>query len=211
MTETQEPSLQLPLHAPPCANNSSWNSHTRRRRFLALSSDLGHTRPDDGLVVPWSTSPENLVLIRHHTRHLGFHTPKNSCWCHLTSPDDVIKHASPSPRLRHVIGWHQRLCCPIRDPTRTMYPLTLTWTSWLWLWLFALTFDQNSKFPYSVFRVNSNFGLRFFIWNSKIGQLAHSSLWFLQRHCSWYFQVIFSYLVNLKPLSSFRLEFEGGC
>ena len=48
-------------------------------------------------------------------------------------------------------------------------------------------------------------------WSSEIGQLAYSSLWFLQRHSSRHLQVIFLYLSNLKPSSSFYLEFEGGC
>ena len=45
-----------------------------------------------------------------------------------------------------------------------------------------LTKSQNFRqgLSCSVFRVDSNFELHFFIWSSKIGQLAHSSLWFLQ-------------------------------
>ena len=76
-----------------------------------------------------------------------------------------------------------------------------------------LTKSQNfwQCLSYSVFRVNSNFELRFFVWNSKIDQLAHSSLWFLQRHYSWHLQEIFSCLSNLTPSSSLRLEFEGEC
>ena len=44
-----------------------------------------------------------------------------------------------------------------------------------------LTKSQNFRqgFSCSIFRVDSNFELRFFVWSSKIGQLAHSSLWFL--------------------------------
>ena len=82
------------------------------------------------------------------------------CWCHLTSPDDVITprqqprkhvHVSPSPRQRHVIGCRQRLYCSTRDPTQKLgtnpdqYPLTFTLDQ-LTL-TFALTFNQKSKFP----------------------------------------------------------------
>ena len=76
-----------------------------------------------------------------------------------------------------------------------------------------LTKSQNFRhgLSCSVFRVDSNFELCFFVWNSKIGQLAHSSLWFLQRHYSWHLQEIFLCLSNLKPSLSFCLEFEGGC
>ena len=76
-----------------------------------------------------------------------------------------------------------------------------------------LTKSQNFRqgLSCSVFRVDSNFELHFFVWSSKIGQLTHSSLWFLQRLYSWHLQEIFSCLSNLKPSSSFRLEFEGGC
>ena len=65
---------------------------------------------------------------------------ENCCWCHLTSPDDVITpcqqsckhiHISPSPRQRHIIGWWQQLYCSTCDPTQipgtdsNQYPLTL--------------------------------------------------------------------------------------
>ena len=103
------------LHAPPCATWVSGFCSTRR----------------------WTT----------HTRHPRL---ENWCWCHLTSLDDVItarqqpckhrhvsprhviSHVSPSPCQRHVIRMSQRCCSPIRDrtrnlePTRAMYPLTLT-------------------------------------------------------------------------------------
>ena len=102
-----------------------------------------------------------------------------SCWCHMTSPNDVISprqqprkhiHVSPSPRQRHVIGWRHRIYCTARDPSRKpgtdpdQYPLTLTWTSWLWLWLwlFALTFDQKSKFPTGPILLS--FSRRFQFW-----------------------------------------------
>ena len=79
-TQTCSPAYrdQNPRTRPPTAaaratthDNDSWNSHTRRRRFLTLSSDLSHTRRQDGLVVPRSTWAENLVIIRRHTRNLG--------------------------------------------------------------------------------------------------------------------------------------------
>ena len=102
-TKTQEPDRQRQPHAPSRADNGSWNSHTRRHRFSTPSLDLSHTHCQDGLVVHRSTWPENLVVIRRCTRFQappGFLTfppcasehctAKNCCWCHLTSPDDVI-------------------------------------------------------------------------------------------------------------------------
>ena len=52
-----------------------------------------------------------------------------------------------------------------------------------------LTKSQNFQNGLSclVFRVDSNFRLCFFIWSFEIGQLAHFSLWFLQRHSSRHF------------------------
>ena len=100
-------------------DNGSWNSHTRRRRFLTLSSDLSHTSRQDGLVVPRSTWLENLVIIRRFTcqhappgylsrRHApvhAFHAPKDSCCCHLMSSLHVNSYASTSTSvLVHVIG-----------------------------------------------------------------------------------------------------------
>ena len=114
VTKTQEPDLQRQLHAPPSADNSSWNSHTRRRRFSTPSLDHSHTRRQDGLVVHRSTWLENLVVIRHCTRQLGFwlllHAPVNiACSCHaskiaadviwrqqMTSSLHVSSHASTS-------------------------------------------------------------------------------------------------------------------
>ena len=133
-----------PPTAAACAENGSWNSHTRRRRFSTPNLDLSHTRRQDGLVVHRFTWPENLVVIRRCTRH---HTPPRflafppragehcmllpcteiCCWCHLTLPDDVITphqqpckhiHISPSPCQRHIIGWRQRLYCSTHDLTR---------------------------------------------------------------------------------------------
>ena len=48
------------------------NYHTRRRRFSTPRSDLSHTRHQDGLVVPRSTWPKNLVILRTYTRHRVF-------------------------------------------------------------------------------------------------------------------------------------------
>ena len=62
-------------HAPPRAANSFGKSLTRRLRFLTSRSSSWSTRHPDGLVVHRSTSPENLVVIRHCTRlhaPLGF-------------------------------------------------------------------------------------------------------------------------------------------
>ena len=93
------------------------------------------------------------------------------------------------------------------DPTQTtIWPVSTNhWLRPSLILIFALTFDQKLKF------LKWPILLSFFIWSSEIGQLANSSLWFLQRHSSWHLQVIFSCLFNLKPSSSFRLEFEGGC
>ena len=131
----QNPGTRPPTEAARATthDNGSWNSHTRRRRFLTLSSDLSHTRRQDGLVVPRSTWPENLVMIWRHMRQNvphGYlschHVPVHSCCCHLTSSDDIITprqqpykhlHISPSPCQRHVIGWCQWLCCSTCDPT----------------------------------------------------------------------------------------------
>ena len=66
--ETQKLNLQLQPHVPPRADNGSWNSHTRRRRFSTPRLDLSHTRHQEGLVVHRSTWPENLVVIRRGTR-----------------------------------------------------------------------------------------------------------------------------------------------
>ena len=139
-TKTQEPDLRRQQHEPSRADNGSWNSHTRRRKFSTPSLDLSHMRYQDGLVVHWSTWPENLVVIRCYTLP---HTQSGYLSCHhapihattrllrakefmLMSSGDVITpsqqpckhlHISLSLRQRHVIGWHQWLCCSTRDPT----------------------------------------------------------------------------------------------
>ena len=96
-------------------------------------------------------------------------------------------HVSPSPCQRHVIGWRHRLYCSTRDPTRNrpgpvsvdfdLGPVDFDFDFLRW----PLTKSQNFRqgLSCSVFRVDSNFELCFFSWSSKIGQLAHSSLWFL--------------------------------
>ena len=64
---------------------------------------------------------------------------------HSTSAAMQDDHISRSPCQRHVIGWRQRLYCPIHDSTRKpgtdpdQYPLTLTLiqltlTFWVDLW-----------------------------------------------------------------------------
>ena len=165
-------------------------------------------------------------LTRTHTRRRVF----------VSSPRIETRRHAPSTRQRtdaDVIRWHhhstsacharprprQRMCCPICYPTQKLRtdpnhasvdfnPGLVDFDFLRW----PLTISQNFQkgLSCSFFRVDSNFGLRFFIWSSEIGQLAHS-LWFLQRHFSRHLQVIFSCLFNLKPSSSFRLEFEGGC
>ena len=91
VTKTQEPDLQRQLHAPPSADNSSWNSHTRRRRFSTPNLDLSHTRRQDNLVVHRSTWPENLVVIRYYTRH---HVPPGF----LAAPPRASEHCTLLPR-----------------------------------------------------------------------------------------------------------------
>ena len=127
-----------------------------------ISSCVAHPLATRAVLSPMSTTnlpTEEMWLstnvARAFMRHLDFwlllHVPvnithpchmlKHCCWCHLTSPDDVITpcqqprkhvHVDPSPRQRHIIRMSQRLCSLIRDrpgnpePTRTMYSLTLT-------------------------------------------------------------------------------------
>ena len=107
-------------------------------------------------------------------------------------------HISPSPCQWHVIGWRHWLCCSTCDLTQTrnrpgpvsvdydLGPVDFDFLRW------PLTKSQNFQhgLSSSVFRVDFNFGFCFFIWNSEIRQLAHSSLWFLQRHYSRHLQMI---------------------
>ena len=145
-------------HAPPRAAVSFKKSLTCRLRFLTSRSSSWYTRRPKGLHVHRSSELETPALIRPYTRPhapLGFlASPSRAgrlstrlphteiiCWCHLTSPDDIINprhqprkhvHVSPSPRHRHVIGWRQWLHCSTCDPTQKpetdpdQYPLTLT-------------------------------------------------------------------------------------
>ena len=150
-------------------------------------------------------------------------------WRHLmTSSVHVSSHASMSTSAldtslatsatRHMMTSADLLLNPWTNPeTRNRLglvsvdfdsrPVDFDFLRW------PLTKSQNFRqgLSYSVFRVDSDFGLCFFVWNSKISQLAHSSLWFLQRHSLRHLQVIFSCLSNLKLLSNFRLKFDEGC
>ena len=128
-----------------------------RHDFLMCSSSIGHTHPPIGHVDHRSAYGRNMAFNRYYTR---LHTPlrfftspprtgehrtllphaKNYCWCHLTSPDDVITprqqpckhlHISPSPRQQNVIGWRQRLAA--QSMTRPGNPEP-TQTSIRWLW-----------------------------------------------------------------------------
>ena len=103
-TKTQELDLQRQPHAPPRADNGSWNSHTCRRRFSIPSLDLSHTRHQDDLVVHRSTWPKNLVVIRHCTRHhapLGF----------LASLPRANEHhmLQPTPKTAANVIWRHRM------------------------------------------------------------------------------------------------------
>ena len=120
---TRRHSPQLAPENLPRAAVSSGKSTTRRLRFLTSKSSSWFTRCPDGLVVHRSTWPENLVVIRHRTRHLGFwhllHAPVDLARAEtllLTSPDDVItprrqprkqvhvskSHVSPRHVIKHI-------------------------------------------------------------------------------------------------------------
>ena len=113
INKTQAPDLQRQLHAPPRANNGSWNSHTRCWRFLTPSLDLSHTCRQDGLVVHRSTWPENLVIIRTHMRqhappgYLSHHhapvTPSYAEELLLMSSDVTAPRQHATHALIHVI------------------------------------------------------------------------------------------------------------
>ena len=138
-------------------------------RFSTPNSDLSHTHRHDGLLIHQSTWPENLAVIRRYTlphapsgypsrHHAPVHATTRLLRAKefmLMSSGDVITpsqqpckhfHISPSPCQRHIIGWHQRLYCSTRDPTRkpgtdldqylltlNLDPLTLTFCVDLWL------------------------------------------------------------------------------
>ena len=93
-TKTQELDFQRQLHSPSCADNGSWNSHKRRRRFSTPSLDLSHTRRQDSLVVHQFTWPENLVVNRCCTR---LQVPPGF----LTSPPRVDEHARSCHAPKH--------------------------------------------------------------------------------------------------------------
>ena len=70
----QNPGIRPPMAAAHATTHDQWlqeNSHTRHRRFSTHSLDLRHMRRQDDLVVPRFTWPENLVIIRTHTRRPG--------------------------------------------------------------------------------------------------------------------------------------------
>ena len=163
------------------------------------------------------------------------HAPKNLYWCHLvTSSLHVSSHASPSHVIVHVSTTSLSDIIPIVaqicDPNwNWLGILDLTWimlTLYYWLlvdfdypWPLTLTrfdfdFFVDLWLKVKIFErayLAQFFSAWFLHWSSKIGQLAYSSLWFLQRHSLRHLQVIFSCLSNLKLSSSFRLEFEGAC
>ena len=108
-TKTQELNLQWQLHAPTHVDNGSWNFHTHCWRFSTPSSDLSHMRCQDGLVVPWSTWAENLVIIRRHThphappgylsRHHDRYTPSRIEKQMLVSSFHISMPRTPSATL----------------------------------------------------------------------------------------------------------------
>ena len=145
--------VHMHQHAPPVFQDLPMHCHD----FLICSSSIGNTRRPIGHVDHRSAYGRNMAYNRCCT---CLHVPpgflasppcadehrtlqpcdENCCWCHMTSLDDVITlrqqpckhlHVSPSPRQRHVIWWHHRLCCSTRDSTRKpgtdpdQYPLTL--------------------------------------------------------------------------------------
>ena len=80
-------------------------------------------------------------------------------------------------------------------------PLTVDLMCWLWLLRWFLTRHQNFQKGLScrsIFHIDFDFRLCFFIWSSKIVLLANLSLWFLQG--------IFSCLSNLKLSSSLHFD-----
>ena len=120
-TKTQEPDLQRQPHAPPHADNGSWNSHTRRRRFSTPRLDLSHTCCQDGLVVHRSTWPENMVVIRCCARH---HAPPRF----LTTPPRAGEHCTLLPRAdsaANVIWRHMMTSSLHVSSHASMYTSTL--------------------------------------------------------------------------------------
>ena len=128
--KTQKFGNPKPWHAPPRVVVASGKSLTRHHRFLISRSSYRRTRRLIGLLVRRSMKPAISARIRGYTRshallrflasppRVDEHRTllpalENYCWCHLTSPDDIIAprqqpykhlHISPSPRQRHVIS-----------------------------------------------------------------------------------------------------------
>ena len=106
-----------------------------------------------------------------------------------SSPDTSARATSSDTSASHVSSVASSAPCHLAD--RWLGPLGSD------LWALTIDFDpgpvdfdflhwpliksQNFRHGLScpVFRVDSNFEFRFFIWNFEIGQLEHSSLWFL--------------------------------
>ena len=127
--KTQKSGQSKPSHAPPRAAVSSGISPTRHIGILtgksslvtriALSAFSSTALKNSRFCPPFDLTRAPLV-----SSFFSCHAQKHYCWCHLTSPDDVITqrhqpckhvHVSPSPRQCHVIRMSQRLCSPIRD------------------------------------------------------------------------------------------------
>ena len=164
-----------------------------------------HTRSHVPKCVTWVSVSSPRVETRRHTPSTRRRTDADVIRWHHHSM--LTCHARLRPRQRHIIGWHQGSVARSMtqlgnlEPTRTMYPLTLsldqlTLTFCVDLWPKVKIFEM--AYLAQFFCIDSNFRLCFFIWNSEIGQLAHSSLWFLQRHSSRHLQVIFSCLPKLS-------------
>ena len=146
--KTQKSGQPKAIHALPRAAVSLEKSTTRRLRFLTSRSSSWYTCRPDGLVVHRSTWPENLVVIRRHTRlhappgflaspscvgGLSTHLPRAETLL-LTSSDDVItprqqpckhvhvskSHVSPRHVIRHFnsVPCQHHVTSLIVDPDR---------------------------------------------------------------------------------------------
>ena len=169
--KTQKSGQPKASHASTRAAVSSGESPTRRLRCLTFRS-CSYTCAT--MTASSTTDLRNLRLrpsydlTRAFTRLQDFwhllHVPVDlsraemCCWCHLTSPDNVITprqqprkhvHVSSSPRHRHVIGWRQWIHYSTSDPTRKpgtnpdRYPLTLNLDQLTLRW--PLTKSQNFR------------------------------------------------------------------
>ena len=147
-----------------------------------------------------------------------------ACWRHSIHVSDtqachIISQASPNPSQRHVIRWRQLLYSSICDPTQKLrtdpdhvavdWPLTLTQD--LLTLTFVLTFGQKLKFLKMPILLSFSRRFRFWILFLHLKLQNWSIGIFLIVVSSRHLQEIFSYLSNLKPSSSFLLEFKGGC